>query len=313
MGILFTTGTINQPDSGSVGTAMAEKIRDDLVAHPAWDLVEEFTAASGAVRWYVFKCLASESGLESDFYVVIGRTLANGTLRAFICEGYSARIAQFYTPVPYYTNYAMDEFGRSTKQFSLGGAQLSGAQDQPGYHEWVPSGTSTKWWLTVDNDGFTVAFNGASNGYWHFGVYTVLSQLPNLMPLHSYGTGWGGAGQTGHGSITRNPAIANITWLAGALTFTYATNLGFVGDLRYNDKLQNNNRPVAELGMNVTQNQVDHPVTNGWALGKMKRMRVGANPPAGVAFGDAYVLSNRLWVPSNPTSGLLFDTGVPSS
>jgi hypothetical protein len=34
----YTTGTINQPDSGSVGQAMVEKIRDDVSAHAAWDL-----------------------------------------------------------------------------------------------------------------------------------------------------------------------------------------------------------------------------------------------------------------------------------
>ena len=68
MASTFNTGTINQPDAGSVGLAMAEKIRDELVAHAAYDLVEEFLPASGLVRWYVFKALAAQTGLPSDYY-----------------------------------------------------------------------------------------------------------------------------------------------------------------------------------------------------------------------------------------------------
>jgi hypothetical protein len=87
----YTTGTINQPDAGSLGLAMAERIRDDLTAHAAWDLVEEFTPAGGAARFYVMRCLAASNGLGSDFFLVMGRTLANGELRFAICEATTPR------------------------------------------------------------------------------------------------------------------------------------------------------------------------------------------------------------------------------
>src|SRR3954447_11182276 len=125
MAIVFTTGTINQPDAGSVGLAMVERIRDDVVAHVAWDLVEEFTPAASAVRWYVFKCLASQSGLPSDYYVVIGRTLATGELRMFMCETYNAasHIATNYAPASAAATFQYDSLGRYTPDFTLSTTQ----------------------------------------------------------------------------------------------------------------------------------------------------------------------------------------------
>jgi hypothetical protein len=52
----------------------------------------------------------------------------------------------------------------------------------------------------------------------------------------------------------------------------------------------------------------------GYALGKQKRMRASIGTvPSGLAFGDAYVLQGRLWVPFLPTDGRMWDTGVASS
>ena len=91
MGSTFSTGTINQPDAGSVGLAMIEKIRDDIVAHPAWDLVEEYQVpTTGLGRWYVFKCDFVQSGLPNDFFVIMWRTLGSGEIRMCICEGYNS-------------------------------------------------------------------------------------------------------------------------------------------------------------------------------------------------------------------------------
>jgi hypothetical protein len=322
MAIVFTTGTINQPDEGSVGLSMVERIRDDVIAHVAWDLVEEFTPAAGAVRWYVFKCLAAQSGLPSDYYVVIGRTLATGELRLFICETYNAasHIATNYAPGTYSSQFQYDATGRYTPDFVLGTAQPSSSV-APAYASWTPSGTSTKWWITVSEEGFTVAFNGPSNGFFHVGTYTVLAQLPILMPITFFGT----AGQpgSGFGYITRNPAAVNLTTYGAALVYnggggsaapTSTYLLGFGGDLRYNDKLQNNQRPVAEIGMQIQPNNTGDQAVYGNALGKQKRVRATAqNVPAGFAFGDAYVLQGRLWVPYHPTDGRMWDTGVASS
>jgi hypothetical protein len=289
MPITYTTGTINQPDAGSVGLAMVERIRDDVAASVAWDLVDEFTVASGTVRWYVLRCLAAQSGLPADFHVVIGRTLSTGELRFAICEG--------YTP-----------------------ASFGGGLGQPDFKSWIPSGTSTKWWITVDNDGFTVAFNGPSNGWVHAGAYTPLTALPIDLPIQLSGNK--GGQSDSWGNIVRNPGAANLTVVASALIQfglsgtsgpDTTTILGFAGDLRYNDKIQGGQRPVSEVGMMIYNYATGDQAIYGRVLGKQKRVRAGSQVPAGIAFGDAYVLSGRLWVPYLPTDVRMWDTGVASS
>lgn len=321
MAIAYTTGTINQPDSGSVGQSMAERIRDDVIAHVAWDLVEEFTAASGNVRWYVVKCLATPSGLPADYYVIIGRTLSNGELRLFFCEDYnSSSHTATYWPPGSTAAQTWDASGRNSQTFVLGANQPSGGAGQPYYLGWTPSGTSTKWWITTAQDGFTVAFNGPSNGFFHVGVYTPLTVLPIDMPIQMTGFTLSG---TGYGAIARNPGVANINCAgyafyvatAGGSTSGNGPLLGFSQhDLRYNDKLQGGSRPVAECGMAIFVGSSGDQAIYGYALGKQKRMRATSGPlPAGMAFGDAYVLQSRLWVPYLPTDGRLWDTGVASS
>jgi hypothetical protein len=319
MAIIYTTGTINQPDAGSVGQAMVERFRDDLVAHTAWDLVEEFTPAGGQVRWYVFKCLAAQSGLASDFFLVIGRTLSNGELRFAVCEGYNAgsHTMSGYGAFSYNGNY--DANGVSAATFVLGQNPFSTSTNSPGYQYWIPSGTSTKWWITASEDGFTVAFNGPSNAFVHGGVYIPLTQLPILMPLCCVGynnsTGW----------ITRNPAVAGGAGLpnyplqiegGGSSYASYGPPLGFMGSLQYNDKLQGNQRPVAEQGINMASwpGQPGYQAIIGWALGKQKRWRVtNQGTPVGFAFGDAYALDGNLWVPFAPNDPRMWDTGVAAS
>lgn len=320
MAIIFTTGTINQPDTGSLGLSMVEQIRDDVVAHPAWDLVEEYTAPSGTVRWYVLKCLAAQSGLEADFFVIFNRRLSDGNLQAFICETYNpaSHTAQHFPPVyPYSQTVVYDGSGRNTAQFVLADQPLSNSGSAPGYTTWAPSGTSTKWWVTVDNDGFTVAFNGASNAFMHLGAYTPLTGVPMTFPLTVMGRNL----PNSYGLIIRNPLVAGTTFYGAAVSYTggegsgiSGQSLGFCGDLRYNDKLQNNQRPVAECGMCLLEYNPGDRATYGYALGKQKRMRWTVfEVPAAMAFGDAYVLNNTLWVPFQPGDKRMWDTGVPSS
>lgn len=326
MAISFSTGTINQPDAGSVGLAMIEKLRDDLVAHAAWDLVEEFTPASGQVRWYVFKCLASVSGMASDWHLVIGRTLGSGEFRGFICEEYTVagHIANYWSIGQNYTNtYSFESLGRYNQNYTLGITPVGTSGIYPTYSTWTPSGTSTKYWIIVADDGFTVAFNGASNGFWHCGAYVPLTQLPVTLPVCMMGYSDQTGGQVGQ--IIRNPAVANVTNVyGGALGFSGGGDnspptsnlLGFASYMQYNDKLQANQRPVAEIGMVTMQYQPHIGVPAfGYVLGKHKRMRTGSsgNTPPGFAFGDAYVLNNRLWVPWKPTDARIWDTGVAAS
>jgi hypothetical protein len=314
--ISFTTGTINQPDAGSVGLAMVEKIRDDVVAHAAWDLVEEFTPSGGAVRWYVFKCLASVSGLASDFFVVIGRTLSNGELRFAIGEGYDSATDTFslFAPASQFVNIAYDATGRCPGTMVLGTTQFDGSPSKPKYSAWVPSGVSTKWWLSVAEDGFTVAFNGPSNGFVHLGAYTPYTDSAIALALQIIGA------NEQYGAITRNPAVASTSAYGYACTMdgggnpspvSGATYLGFRGPAQYNDKLQSNQRTVAEQGITIAQTLSNSPELWGFAVGKQKRMRVaGGTPPSGFAFGDAYALDGNLWVPYLPTDQRMWDTGV---
>lgn len=319
--ISYTTGTINQPDAGSVGQAMAEQIRDDLVAHAAWELVEEVSGTN--TYWYVLRCLASASGLPADFFAVIGRTRGNGELRFAIGEDYDSatHVLSHYA----HNNVAgvtYDASGRNgTNTFTLGANNFGTSFGDPMYMAWVPSGTSTKWWLTAADDGFTVAFNGASNGFVHLGAYAPLSALPNTMPVCLIGSS-GGASGGNHGGITRNPAVAGVNpgnayvysleiEGGGGTAIGNGPILGFRGAFQYNDKLQNNQRPIAEQGINVYQGAADAAQVTGWALGKQKRMRVSDKAmPAGFAFGDAFALDGNLWVPYLPTDGRIWDTGV---
>lgn len=322
MAIQFTSGTINQPDAGSVGLSTIEQMRDDIVAHVAWDLVEEYNPGSIS-RWYVFKCLASQSGLPADFFVCIQRTLGDGSLRGFICEGYNSttHVASFYAPYAYNSQFSYNSSGQAPQTYTLIATTMGSLSTHPYHHGWAPSGTSTKWWLTVDNDGFTVAFNGASNGYMNFGAYIPLSTLPNAMPICSMGS-------TTLGAVTRNPAIASLANVyAAALQFNpnpsggfEAPYLGVPSDLRYNDALQGGQRPVAELAMTTYKPMTGAGDMQTWGhlLGKQKRVRAGNQNspfPTGFAFGDAFVIQGRLWTPYDPADSYrrMWDTGVASA
>lgn len=311
MSKLFTTGTIAQPDSGSVGLAMVEQIRDDLTAHVAWELVEEFTPASGAVRWYVFKNLVAESGLGDDWYVVIGRTLASGRLALAICEEYDSatHTMSFYSPSADSTMYDYDALGRRTQTFVLSTVELSNFNPHPHNVIWTPSGVSTKWWIIASEDGFTVAFNGASNAWFSATAYIPLTEDPIDLPIINMGS-------SGNWGICRNPAVASISQRGYAMLIDSGQwALGLYGRFDVNDKLQGNRRLVAELAVRLNSNysgaSVD-PANWGQALGKYKNLRFGTpgSYPVTLSFGDAFVLNGTLWVPYNIGDSRIWDTGV---
>lgn len=315
--ILFTTGTINAANAGAVGLATIQKLRDDLIAHAAWELVEEYTPASSLVTWYVFKCLAAESGLSADFYVVMQRTIGDGSIRGFICEAYNAgtHTASKYAGQQTSSTTAYDAQGRQGHTFVLGTATMAGGTNsEPRRFQWAPSGVSTKYWTTVDDDGFTIAFNGASNGFFHVGAYEPLSDLANDLPLQQVDV------SQSYGVVTRNPAVASITYKQTALIVesggsssasSYGRAIGFRGRLDYNDKLLSDMRAVSEIGMVVYQDSTGDMAQCGFVIGKQKRIRVAQDfYPAGIAFGDAYALNGSLWVPYNPQDARIWDTGV---
>jgi hypothetical protein len=305
--LLYTTDVINSADAPAVGLAMAETLRDDLIVHDAWELVEEFTPST--IRWYVFRCLASESGLPSDFYAVMGLTLSSGSIRIGICEDYnpSTHVMSHFPNTLTGSQIAFDAQGRSGATFTLNTTFFG----TPRSHQWTPSGTSTKFWLIAAEDGFSVAFNGASNGFIHVGAYEPLIPTALDMPIQSIGSA------DSDGGITRNPCVAGLTTYDVALSINGggSTNinfpvLGFRGAMSRDDKLQGPGRALAEVGMIIYEWISNGEPIIGWALGKQKRMRVGNNPPGSFVWGDAYVVEGTLWVPYLPNDPRVWDTGV---
>lgn len=311
--LAFSTDTINDADAAAVGLAMAERLRDDIVAHAAWSLVEEFTAASGLVRWYVFQCDDASSGLSSDFHMVMGRTLATGELRFALAEGYNSgtHTMSRYVPVFSGSNVAFDAVGANPNTYVLDTAAFSGSSNTPLYNTWTPGGASAKFWLIVDDDGLTIAFSGLTEGFIHLGAYIPLTDLANTCPLMMIG-------HTSAGGVTRNPAVVsqNVVGVAQAIKGGGTANfdgevLGFRGDVRYNDALHSNLRLVAEVGIVMLQNAANSLETYGWALGKQKRMRYGGGAaPTGFVWGDSYELDGELWVPQKATDLRIWNTGV---
>jgi len=307
-----TTGTINAADTGSLGLALAEKIRDDVALHPAWEIADDFTTDAGSAgHWYVLRCLASASGLPADFFVVIARDKATGTLRGFMCEGYdvATKVCSGALFVPSNTNITFDAQGRSVATYTLGATLLSNAPVP--FHTWALTGISEKYWIIADDDAFTVAVAGGYNGFWKFGTYEPVCATPIPMPLMS----WGDTSSWGAGSffLTRNPEVAGMS-----NTSPYACNwkaggtLGFAGNLAHNDALNQDRRTLAQFGMIVNANAADRAIL-GWALGKQKNVRVGNELPAGLAFGDSFVLNGTHWVQHLLTSPVLHDTGVAAA
>lgn len=313
--LLYTTGIVTEANAATVGATMANQIRDDIIAHAAWSLVEEFTASSGAVNWVVLKCDHTESGLSADFYVVMGRTISTGELRFAICEDYTSatHTMQHFAHGESLTNIAYDVNGRDPNTFVLGTTAFTGGSGTPLYRSWTPGGTSSKWWIIAAEDGITVAFNGAANGFVHIGAYTPLSALPIDLALQITGSSDNTTG------ITRNPAVVSTTTYGYALICNGGGSvtagsvgpiLGFRGDLRTGDKLQGDKVPLAEQGITTAAFPADYLSAFGWALGKQNRMRIGGTVPAGFAFGDAYDVDGDLWVPYLPTDARMWDTGV---
>ena len=236
MALFYTTGVVNQPDAGSVGLTMVEKIHGlmSLLTQDR-ELARGIYPASGAVRWYVLRCLAAVSGLPKDFYVIIGRTLSTGELRFVLCEDYNtgSHTASKYCQTSGSCLYDAD--GCSPSTYTLSTVVIPTTPPTvPKYEFWTPSGTSTKWWLIVADDGFTVAFNGASNGFVHVGQYVPLAQLPILVPLQMI------ANSSNQNVITRNPAVAGAYRIMTKLCRSKAAAVGvLVSMVRFSDFLVN--------------------------------------------------------------------------
>jgi hypothetical protein len=324
--LLFTTGTFTEASAAALGTTMQSKLRDDLVLHPAWELVEEFTPASGLVNWVVMKCLASVSGLEQDYFVVIGRIIANGRLQIFFCESYNSgtKVCAYYPPYYAGPTFTYDSLGRAPHTYTLSTAAIveSGGSVTAPYvtRNWTPGAVTTKFWIIVADDGLTVAWNGTPNHFIHISAYIPLAALKSDLPIVMGGLTTGGSGPDG--GVARNPAVAGmvggraggLSSYSGGSPFTVYTpivglNYGFP---LVNDKLNDNKRLIHEVGIAINPNpQAEVPIY-GWFLGKQKpRYRVSSELLPATLWGDTFTINGTLWV--SYTTGQDFrvwDTGV---
>ena len=333
MATTFTSGTFSGlANAAAVGQSVAERLRDDLVAHAAWELVEEVTP--GTMHWYVLRCLSAVSGLPSNFYLVMGRVISTGVLHWFICEGYNdtTNVASLFGTNSGAgsgsTTYTYDSSGRqTTNTFTLSTSAPSSSNGQPRSHTWTPSGTGTNWWILAREDSFTLNIDGASDAFVHIGAFEWMAAVANTMPILSNGTNTV-TGQNGF--LTRNPACVSGSFGHRALTLHPEPGLLTNSDMPYK-LLGYNNRldrtvdamnggvvPCSEIAVVIdiqpTVNAVNEANVIGEFLGKYKHMRF-ARGPISAAWGDAYEMDGTLWVPTlygttNAGAGLLHDTLV---
>lgn len=317
--LTFTTGNMVSADHPSLGLDMAEQIRDDLALHSAWELVEEF-AGSGDAYWYVFRCLATESDLPSNFHAIILRNIATGKLQFFVAEGYDSATNTISKYPTLSGTEIYDTEGYDPSTLVLDDVISGFIAGDPRGLEWDPTPNvtfSTNWWLIAADDGFTVAFNDTAVEFVHVGAYTSLSTLPIDMPLQIIGS------SDNTGGIVSNPAIAGHDPTIDGLTtglnilggggngLNHGPPLGFEGSFEFPDALQGDQRPMAEQGIIIDGVVYGFEATLGGVLGKQKRMRVNRSAvPAAFAWGDSFEMNGTLWVPYKTDEGRLWDTGV---
>jgi len=324
--LLYSTGNNTEASASALAQLLANRLRDDLILHPAWELVEEFTPGGGAVNWVVMRNLAVVSGLTQDFYLVIGRNVSTGATQYFICEEYNTttKTCQYYPPYYSGSTFNFDSLGRCPSTFVLGTTAVVLTATQPFARQWNPGGATTKWWLIVADDGFTMAWNGPVNTFVQVASYIPLATLKSDLPIVMTQQTSGGSGPDG--GIIRNPAAANLVAPANAghglsvysggspfAIYSQAVGLSYGYPLQ-NDKLNDNKRLVSEVGIVIyVSNQPNIPIF-GWFVGKHKsRFRVSQEFLPTSVWGDAFVMDGTLWVsylPGASTDGRLWNTGV---
>jgi hypothetical protein len=322
--LLFSTGNNTEASAAALSQLLANRLRDDLILHPAWELVEEFTPGSGLVNWVVMKNLASVSGLSQDYFLVIGRTISTGLTQYFICESYNTgtKTCQYYPPYYAGTSFNYDSLGRCPATFVLGTAAVAFSGNQPFARQWAPGGATTKWWLIVADDGFTMAWNGPVNTFVQVASYIPLATLQSELPIVMTQLTSGGSGPDG--GVIRNPALVDVVgWNPNGLSvysggspfqiYTPLVGIGYGFPLQ-NDKLNDNKRLMGEVGIVIYPANQSFIPTQGWFLGKHKaRIRASSELLPASVWGDAFVMDGTLWVPYLPgasTDGRLWDTGV---
>lgn len=332
MATTFTSGSKSGlANAAALGQSIAEQFRDDLVAHAAWELVEEVTP--GTMHWYVFRCLSASSGLPADFYLIMGRVISTGVLQWFIAEGYNdtTNVASLYptnnaSGAANTSTYTYDSSGRQTSHtFTLSTSAITNSNNQPRGHTWTPSGTSSNYWIMAREDGCTINLDGANDAFMTCGAFEWLASTANAMPVLSQGTN-GIQGQNGF--MTRNPLCISGSFSHWATTLDATPGtlnnddlyLGFPGTLQIADAMNGGIGSTSEIGVRIavhtTASHVSAANVIGEFLGKYKHIRIGRSA-ASATFGDAYEMDGTLWVPqrygtTSEDGGVLHDTLVPA-
>ena len=331
MATVHYNGTLSgAANAAALGTLIAEKIRDELVAHAAWELVEEYSP--GTAVHYVFRCLASANDLTDDFYLIMTRTISTGLLSFFVSEGYNSgtHVVSLY-PTTNATQsssntHTYDSDGRQTSQtYTLVAGAIGTSANQPRFHSFTPTGTSCQYNFIVYDDGMVWLQHTNPAATWYYcGAYEWLgTAIANDNPVHHQGSA---SLVSNPSNITRNPLVAGGAGSQYACVtrngpggggIDAAELLGYAMDVDSKCAFQGDVTPVAEYLVimdSMLSPQGSNPSTDviGKVAGKWKHMRVGSGQGSSFVFGDAYDIDGTLWVPHIYTSGtpLLFDTGV---
>lgn len=325
MAITFTSGTVTEASAAAAGAALQVLLRDTIDAKAGYSLVEEFTPGGGAINWVVMKLDSATSGLSTDLYFVIARTIATGAVQVGVGEAYNAGTHTISKYAPFIGTGVSNLAAAADRTYAgtfvlsttapavtLGVLELNGG---------IPA-TTSKWSLCIDNDHMIIAFQTISTVVAVYaGCITSLVHTPATNdPVPAVNADLTTANTTNSGTSTRHPLITT------GVAVTY--NFGIAGsDIGSGNNIEN--WVVAGAAGAVGYNLIDlfmgvpkasrlvclqavggTPATQGRVRGLYKHLVYLAQPPGGVVFGDTFGVDGNIHsvIRTNPLT--LVDTGV---
>lgn len=319
MAIEFHSGS--QVDAGGVQAAnmaaLQATLRDHIVAHAAWELVEEVTTTANQVQ--IFKCLAAVSGLSADFYVALLRALAvNGeSLSLALFETYDAATDTIGRMAPTITSSA-----RTPDPATGAITTTATTQSLAGVNAVFlsPRAAAVDYWLVVRDDAIILGLQaGAVQSAGFAGAFESRVDNPAVndpLPLAvgKVEDSSVSATSTNTWSSTRQPfppaaATAGLFTLWGPCASTDSATAPWAANQAFTtgDRLQAGKVTFMEI-------MVLHAggaTVSGTLRGKFKGLR-RLNPPSGAAFGDTVIFNGTKWVYAGASSSrsTWVDTGV---
>ena len=176
----YHTGTINSATPALTAMGILDAA---LVAHPAWDFVEEVVAGAATAR--VYKNLALVSGLPNDFFVVISRDTDAGQMRFSICETWDAvgKLLVRYAPAAsttagagsYQVINADGSIGATGQAFTSPNVLLGQPTDP------MLVSTAFQYYLSISNH--RICYAHRNQGWVYAGAYESLPNYYDPYPL----------------------------------------------------------------------------------------------------------------------------------